>query len=70
MIVQNFSSTIACKKNESMHICMRDFHSILLKAYQNEATAKQAIIEKNEQNFTLKINGTYTQTKTCYDRNY
>jgi hypothetical protein len=30
------------------------------KAYQNEATAKQAIVGKNKQIFTLKENDTYT----------
>jgi hypothetical protein len=50
-----------------MHACMHGFHLLISKAYQNEATAKQAIAKKNRQNVTLKINGIYTQTKPCYD---
>jgi hypothetical protein len=55
------------KGRRKINACMRVFDRIMPKAYQNEATAKQAIVGKNKQNFTLKINGTHTQTETCYD---
>lgn len=56
------------EENKSMLICMHAFS--FSKAYQNEATAKQAIAKENRQNFTLKINlRQLHQAKTCDDKN-
>ena len=65
---EKFAYTMHAKRkriNEYMRAWL--FHSIMPKAYQNDATAKQAIVGKNKQNFTLKVNGTYTKLGTCYD---
>ncbi len=62
-------NTCKTKKNQCIYVCMA-FDSIMPKAYQNDTTAKQAIVGKNKQNFILKVNGTYTKIGTCYDSNY
>ncbi len=67
-------TNVYCKQNKNTdnkhfkqtEIAMQNEEEIMqsfsFQAYQNEATAKQAIVEKTRQNVTLKINGRQKRT--------